>query len=67
MLTVVAEPPGRAYVDGRLVGHRTPVRAVAVSPGSHEIRVVFSSTGEAQVRRVSVANGAHEVVRFTAR
>ncbi len=66
-LSILADPPGRAYVDGRLVGHRTPVRGVRLSPGVHQVRVVFSSTRQAQSRRITLDPGEHEVVRFSAR
>ncbi len=61
-VSIYSDPPGVAYVDGRLVGPRTPVRGVEVSPGRHEVRVVFSSTRQEARRVVTVSPGGHEVV-----
>lgn len=61
-VSIYSDPPGVAYVDGRLVGPRTPVRGVEVSAGRHEIRVVFSSTRQEARRVVTVRPGGHEVV-----
>jgi cytoskeletal protein RodZ len=65
-ITVTADPPGRAYVDGRLVGPRTPVRATPVAPGEHRVMVVYSSTGRSETRSVRVRAGEHVVVSFAA-
>jgi hypothetical protein len=40
------------------------VRNKQLKAGFHDVRVVFSSTGAAKNRRVSVAPGEHKVVRF---
>lgn len=63
-ITVLANPPGRVYVDGRLVGHRTPARAVEVSPGSHRVRVVHSSTSESTTRSITIRAGEHQILRL---
>jgi hypothetical protein len=63
-LTILAQPLGRVYIDGRLVSSSTPVRGRVVSSGSHEVRVVFSSTRETSERFINVKQGQHRIVRF---
>jgi serine/threonine-protein kinase len=61
-ISIYADPPGVPYVDGRLVGPRTPVREVEVPPGRHEVRVHFPSTRSEARRVVTVRPGVNEVV-----
>jgi serine/threonine-protein kinase len=67
MISIFADPPGQAYVDGRLVGTRTPVQNVEVSPGRHEVRVRFSSNNQEARRVITVRAGDRLPVRLTPR
>jgi hypothetical protein len=56
MLRINSLPWAQVYVDGRMVGN-TPQRALSVSPGEHEIRLLNPAFDMGATFRVKVARG----------
>lgn len=63
LLRVRATRPARVYIDGELVGE-TPMSAVSLSAGEHEIKVVAIETGQERRQSVRIDAGRAQEVRF---
>lgn len=63
-LRVRATRPSRVYVDGKLVGE-TPMAALTLAPGEHEIRVVAIDSGRTRSQIVRVDADRAQEVRFS--
>lgn len=64
VLRIRATRPSRVYIDGRYVG-QTPLPALALAGGSHDIRVVAIDSGRSRSQSVRVDAGRSQEVRFS--
>lgn len=61
-LRATSSMPAHLWVDGRPMGLVTPVNALRLAPGVHEVRWVSVAGGREQVRQVTVVEGATTAV-----
>jgi len=62
-LTVLSSHKARIYLDGKDLHRTTPLRGYKLRPGKHVVTLIHPTTGQTQMRRVSIAAGRRSTLK----